>query len=515
VDTRWKIDFEVRRVADQEILTWFSYHFGQHGNYTIFLTPGNLSGEAAPSINFEIKVIEAADAVYLPLGIGFAILAALIILRLCFGFSYTYYVSKKQAFKFESNEETAVNLLLDSKEGKHPQGKERLRSLDAFRGFCIVIMIFVNYGGGGYWFFQHSLWNGLTVADLVFPWFIFIMGTAMPLSFSALQRRGTRKGTLLYKVLRRSIILFSLGLFLNNGFDLANWRIPGVLQRFGIAYFVVSLLIIFIPKTGGGNNGRVPDSVPNSSPFRDFLPYWPQWIIIGIFILIHTCLTFLLEVPGCGKGYIGPGGLGDEGKYENCTGGAARYIDLNIFGFSHIYHSPTCQVLYNCAPYDPEGALGNLTSITLCFLGVQLGRIFLHYTSHPARLKRMLIWAIILGGIAAILCFGKQNGGPIPINKNLWSLSFILALGGMANIALFMAYVIIDIKGWWEGTPFIYVGMNPILIYMGHELFSDRFPFSFLAQQHHGPMLASNMIGVTCWVLLAYYMYLQKFFINI
>ena len=141
--------------------------------------------------------------------------------------------------------------------------------------FSLMIMIFVNYGGGDYWFFNHSRWNGVTVADLVFPWFVWIMGVSIVFSY-----KGRRKDPLwrrLYQVVRRTVILFGLGIFLNNGtvkrtyfispssplshslpplsftppslpitgFNLSHWRIPGVLQRFAVTYFVVALTELF------------------------------------------------------------------------------------------------------------------------------------------------------------------------------------------------------------------------------------------------------------------------------
>lgn len=82
---------------------------------------------------------------------------------------------------------------------------------------------------------------------------------------------------------------------------------------------------------------------------------WKQWIVVISFVIVHTCITFLLDVPDCGKGYLGPGGHQDQGKHFNCTGGAAGYIDRLIFG-DHMYHHPTCQQVYeNTAFYDPEG----------------------------------------------------------------------------------------------------------------------------------------------------------------
>ena len=117
--------------------------------------------------------------------------------------------------------------------------KQRLISLDTFRGICLVIMIFVNYGGGGYWFFSHSRWHGLTVADLVMPWFMFMMGVSFTFSLKSLDRRGSSKRQMMMKVLLRCIKLFVIGLFLINQSDSWNGiRLPGVLQRFAICYLV-------------------------------------------------------------------------------------------------------------------------------------------------------------------------------------------------------------------------------------------------------------------------------------
>ncbi|XP_066916082.1 heparan-alpha-glucosaminide N-acetyltransferase-like isoform X3 [Clytia hemisphaerica] len=129
----------------------------------------------------------------------------------------------------------------------------RLGSLDTFRGISILVMIFVNYGGGKYWFFNHSKWNGLTVADLVFPWFIFIMGASIFISCRSIRRKTIPKITITKKIIVRSIKLFALGLFINNGIklrsmkwkDYEHWRIPGVLQRFALSYLVVAILNVW------------------------------------------------------------------------------------------------------------------------------------------------------------------------------------------------------------------------------------------------------------------------------
>ncbi|CAF3946129.1 unnamed protein product, partial [Rotaria sp. Silwood1] len=116
---------------------------------------------------------------------------------------------------------------------------KRLRSLDTFRGFSLMVMIFVNYGGGGYWFFKHSIWNGLTVADLVFPWFTWIMGVSIVFSHCSMRAKSVRKRIIFLKICRRTLILFILGLILQGGYS--RWvyiRIFGVLQRLAINIFL-------------------------------------------------------------------------------------------------------------------------------------------------------------------------------------------------------------------------------------------------------------------------------------
>ena len=167
-------------------------------------------------------------------------------------------------------------------------------------------------------------------------------------------------------------------------------RIPGVLQRFAICYIVVGALQINIrPKE------------PGSGYFDDLKPYWIQWIVIGCLEFIWLMITFLLKVPGCPKGYLGPGGLHESSKYFNCTGGAAAYIDKQFFGSSHIYDEPTSRKVFEpdqyyfggyTPPHDPEGLLGSINSIVIVFLGLQAGKILLHYKDYKNRIIRFGIW---------------------------------------------------------------------------------------------------------------------------
>lgn len=128
--------------------------------------------------------------------------------------------------------------------------KIRLKSLDTFRGIAICLMIFVNSGGGSYEWIEHATWNGLHIADVVFPFFLWIMGVCIPISIKSQIRRNTRKRTMIGNVLRRSITLFVMGVCLNtvNGGPLEKLRIFGVLQRFGVAYFCVATIHILLTK---------------------------------------------------------------------------------------------------------------------------------------------------------------------------------------------------------------------------------------------------------------------------
>jgi heparan-alpha-glucosaminide N-acetyltransferase len=398
---------------------------------------------------------------------------------------------------------------------KTPPGRRRLASLDTFRGFSLMIMIFVNYGGGGYWFFDHSRWNGLTVADLVFPWFIWIMGVSIVFSY----KRRTKHTVLsrLYQLVRRSVILFGLGLFLNNGFTLGRWRIPGVLQRFAISYFVVALTELL--------TSEIRSSLVSLTPkgrilgiFRDVTSNVFQWAVVFLLEFLWLALTFLLPLPHpCPRGYLGPGGLADSGRYCNCSGGAAGVIDRWLFTDNHIYQTPTAKETYHLLrPYDPEGILGSLNSIILCFLGVQAGRILVLYKNDYNIIIRFLLWGLLLGGLGVVLCEGQKNEGMIPLNKNLWSLSFILVMGGSAFVLLAALYFIIDVILWWNGAPFKYPGMNSILVYVGSEILQGYFPFSWQQQSNsHLDLLFANLIAVGLWILIAYYWFRIDFFVKI
>ncbi|XP_035668403.1 heparan-alpha-glucosaminide N-acetyltransferase-like isoform X2 [Branchiostoma floridae] len=521
--------------------------FGEHGEYQMFINANGPSEEN----KFDCPVYPDKDPIdsNIPILVAFCIYVGLVLLFLAVRQLY-YTIGRSQYawfigyFPFRETDrlvnsdlgapspsstatEDRSQTVANSSTQPASQGIRRLRSLDTFRGLSLAVMVFVNYGGGGYWFFKHARWNGLTVADLVFPWFVFIMGTSIALSFRRLLKKGVSRLSLLLKVIQRTVILFLFGLFIINTKKGHNsWstlRIPGVLQRLALTYFIVALMEV-IGATAEDRNwswkhrGYLSLYLLQTSriaPIRDIVNSWGQWLFMIVVVTLHLVLMFWLQVPNCPIGYLGPGGLSDIAHY-NCTGGATGYIDRAVFTDDHIYQHPTPITVYKTeVPFEPEGLLGTLTSALLCFLGLQAGKILLTYPQNGARVGRWLGWAVATGAIGGLLCNGRQNEGWIPLNKNLWSLSFVLVLSCFAFVLLSVCYIIVDVKQWWTGAPFYQVGMNSILVYIGHELCADKLPFQWAASPTHASQLATDLVGTTLWVLIAVWLHYKKFYLKI
>ncbi|XP_069638728.1 heparan-alpha-glucosaminide N-acetyltransferase isoform X1 [Haliaeetus albicilla] len=515
-------------VGDRELCK-IQYHFGEFGNYSLVVKTLSASTK---TVSCDLVINEGPINSYLPILFAFlvymGILAILIVGRLFMKIdpvrNWVYKKLNPRETDHLINSELGSPNTTDSVSSdptlrlRSTASLQRLRSLDTFRGLSLVIMVFVNYGGGKYWFFKHESWNGLTVADLVFPWFVFIMGTSISLSLSSMLRRGSSKQKLLGKILWRSFLLILLGIIVvNPNYCLGplswdNLRIPGVLQRLGFTYLVVAALELLFTRAGA-ESGTLEMPCP---ALQDILPYWPQWIFILMLEVIWLCLTFLLPVPGCPRGYLGPGGIGDFGNYPNCTGGAAGYIDRLLLGEKHIYQHPSSSVIYQTTmPYDPEGILGTINTILMAFLGLQAGKIILFYKDqHKQIMSRFVIWSIVMGIISAILTKCSKEEGFIPINKNLWSISYVTTMSCFAFILLLLIYYLVDVKRLWSGTPFFYPGMNSILVYIGHEVFENYFPFKWKMQdsQSHAEHLTQNLTATTLWVIISYLLYRRRIF---
>ena len=284
------------------------------------------------------------------------------------------------------------------------------------------MILFNNPGGGSYYsFLQHAAWNGLTFADMVFPFFIFIVGATIPFSFARRISQGATKKKLFALVVRRTLILFALGLLINAfpTFDLATLRIMGVLQRIALCYFFVSIIIMYVK---------------------------PKWqVILTMAILIaYWMLMTLVPVPGYGAGV-----LTEQG---NLSG----YLDRLLLG-SHMY-------AYT-GTYDPEGLLSTLPALATALIGVLAGQYLRTGVTPTAKTLKLLVIGTVSIAIGLVWNFW------FPINKNLWTSSYVSATGGIALLVLAVCFYTIDTKRYTSWTkPFTILGLNAILIYVLSEI---------------------------------------------
>ncbi|XP_023677192.1 heparan-alpha-glucosaminide N-acetyltransferase isoform X2 [Paramormyrops kingsleyae] len=505
--------------------------YGEAGHYAVWVQQ-----RREPNITCSVTVDKEPINSYIPILVAAIVMLSLTIIVLCWPYMYRWHYTQKclntmlrKSPGASQDCELAANSTTQADCTKPLP--TRVKSLDAFRGLTLTILLFTNNGGGGYWFFQHAPWNGLTVADTVMPWeegnthfkagncrFVFMIGTSIIFTFHSMWKRGMSRLQMLRKIFNRSLKLILIGFcFLNytpkDGLFSWSWaRIPGVLQRLAVSYSVLSLLHMTCLRR----------EIPLSEhhwwyPIQDLVLYWPEWVIIILMETLWLCLTFLLPVPGCPTGYLGPGGIGDNGLYPNCTGGAAGYIDRLLMG-DHLYKNPTCKEMYHTTvPFDPEGVLSAINSVVMGFTGMQAGKIMLYFRkNHFSILKRFLIYAVMMGILAAILCKCSRDEGFIPVNKNLWSLSFITCTSCFAFIMMGLMYFIIDIKGWWEGKPFIYPGMNSIFVYAGQNILGFYLPFKWEpAKLSHGELLLQSLLNIILWVYIAYLLYRKRVFIKL
>ena len=297
----------------------------------------------------------------------------------------------------------------------------RLISLDVFRGITIAGMILVNNPGTWskvYPPLLHAPWNGWTPTDFVFPFFLFIVGVAMSLSFSKRIERGNSKSQLYVKIISRTLIIFAIGFFLNlfPFFNFKEVRIPGVLQRIALCYFFASVIIV------------------------EFNKKWQiGW---AVFLLgIYWIMVKLVPVPGYGAGVLEP------------KGSLCWYIDSNLLA-GHTWKGAP-------APgFDPEGILSTLPAIVTVLFGVFAGDWIRSPREHYEKVSSLFVFGI-LG-----LVIGEILKGWLPINKNLWTSAYSIFMAGMALIFLAMCYWFIDIKGYKKwGKPFIVFGSNAILVF--------------------------------------------------
>ena len=309
---------------------------------------------------------------------------------------------------------------MTTKNDKHT----RLLSLDVFRGITVALMIIVNSPGNqtSYQWVEHSIWNGCTLADLVFPFFIFIVGVSTAFTLSKARERKLTFQQLIPHILQRTVILFAIGLLLNafpSHFDFSTIRVFGVLQRIAICYFFASFLFL---------TTRIST----------------QAIIMLALIIGYWLIMTSLAVPGYGVHNLTP------------QGNMAAYLDRIIFTPTHLYGKV----------FDPEGLLSTLPAIATALLGNLTGAWLLSTYSRKQKLT-----GLSLAGFFALLT-GWLWGLWFPINKALWTSSYVLWTGGFALIILAWCYWLIDMKSCKKWSkPFEIFGINAMLAYVLHVLF--------------------------------------------
>lgn len=297
----------------------------------------------------------------------------------------------------------------------------RLLSLDVFRGLTIALMIIVNNPGDGkrmYSWLGHAAWNGWSGADIVFPFFLFIMGMSLSLSLSARSTGPASRTSLVLKILRRSLILVTLGLLLNLGpsFSLSHMRIPGVLQRIGLCYFFASLAYLFLK------------------------PRARTAFTAGLLLAYGAALVLIRPYD--------PENIFLDPMHNLC-----RYVDSAVLG-GHTYAAAPA------AGFDPEGILSTIPAIATTLIGSLIGTVTQPLKSPGRRISLLFLFGALLV-IAGILL---DNW--IPINKNLWTPSYALFMSGLAVLTFLFCHFLLEIRRWtlWS-RPFLVLGLNAIAVY--------------------------------------------------
>ncbi|MCL6274193.1 heparan-alpha-glucosaminide N-acetyltransferase domain-containing protein [Muricauda sp. 2012CJ35-5] len=361
--------------------------------------------------------------------------------------------------------------------------KDRIVAVDIFRGLTIVLMILVNTPGtwsNVYAPLLHAKWHGYTPTDLVFPFFLFIVGTSIVFAYKNKQANsGTYK-----KITVRSLKLIGLGLFLGAftiSFpfikEFAAIRFPGVLQRIGVVFFFAAILFLNLD--------------------------WKKLVGLALVLLVgYWAMMTLIPVEGV------------TSTLERAPNNFANYLDVKIFG-SHNYKPD----------YDPEGLLSTIPSIVSALMGIFTGLVLA--SKRDDKIKSMLLMG------AGLVVLGHIWDLVFPINKALWTSSFVLVTAGWANLVLALIYYITDVKKIQFGSIFRYAGANAITVYFLSSfitklfysikvdgemsvhgwLFNTIYVHDFMSMKLSSMLYGLSVAGFYC--LLAYIMYKRKLFIKV
>ncbi|NMG21034.1 acyltransferase family protein [Brasilonema bromeliae] len=376
----------------------------------------------------------------------------------------------------------------------------RLTSLDVFRGITIAAMILVNMAGvteppNVYPPLLHADWHGCTPTDLVFPFFLFIIGVAMTFSLSKYTGDNKPTASVYWRILRRATILFALGLLLNGfwnkgpwTFDLSTIRIMGVLQRISLTYLLASVAVLKLPRKG-------------------------QWILVGVLLIGYWLAMMYVPVPGYGAGV-----LTREGNF-------GAYIDRLIIPQAHLYKGDGFKNLG-----DPEGLFSTIPAVVSVLAGYFAGQWI---RAQPVKFRTSI--GLVLFGLGCLI-IGWAWGWTFPINKKLWTSSYVIFTSGWALLLLAACYELIEVRrvrAW--SKPFEVLGLNAISLFVASVLLikilvrtkvgsGENAPstydwiyqnvFTSWAGAVNGSLLFA-IVTVLLWVAIAYVMYTRRWFFKV
>lgn len=297
----------------------------------------------------------------------------------------------------------------------------RLLSLDVFRGATVAAMMVVNNPGDWnhvYGPLLHAPWHGWTFTDVIFPFFLWIVGLAMTLSFAKRLERGEDARKLTRHIVLRALAIMGIGLFMSGfpRFDLESWRIPGVLQRIGLCYLVAGFIVL---------------------KWR-----WRGQLAWTIGLLgVYWALVTLVPVPGYGAGVLEP------------TGSFVWYVDSTLL-VGHTWSGAP-------APgFDPEGIVSTIPAIATVLFGALSGRLLRQGGTDAERTVRLFLVGNVL------LWLGVTMDRLLPINKNLWTSSYALFMSGLATVVFAACYWLIDLRGFRRVTGFFSIyGKNALTVF--------------------------------------------------
>lgn len=346
---------------------------------------------------------------------------------------------------------------------------ERLRSLDAFRGFTIAAMLLVNNPGDWghlYGPLGHAQWDGWTFTDWIFPFFVFISGISMTMSLGRRAALGASKQALLAQTARRGLTIIAIGLALNfiPAFDIGSVRIPGVLQRLGLCTILVAPLVLYF-------NGR-------------------QQIVwlVGL-LAAYTLIQFFVPVPDA-AGVIHTGSLqpGED---------VGAWLDRLLMD-GHLWKQSKT--------WDPEGLLSTVPAVASQLAGVLVG----HGLSSKRQPGEKAMW-LLVSGLACLWVGHLMDAWLMPINKSLWTPSFVVFMAGWANVVFGVFYWLLDamplplararIARW--AHPLVVFGMNALFLFALSGLVAKMIGVLKLQATLYAPILALNLAPVNASLLFA------------